>query len=166
MNLDQFARKMRERLLANRHKDQFDKPAPQDRGPGWRRMPPDQVLELLKTAALDLRASMRSTNAELVLEKAADVAVLAYMCADLAAGDGDNAYLREHLSLAEQITAACIAVVPEIWVCESCNAAEAFDDSGPWHACQYCGCPNFCQTDGTSERRLAPSSGATQSGGS
>ena len=169
MNLDQFGRTMRERLLANRHKDQVDvargvgdEPALQDQGPGWRRESPEYMAGLVDQAVRDLRdAFMPPAKAEdltppadpaLVLEKAGDVANLVYMCADLAAGDGDNAYLREHLTLAEQIGAALIALAPEIWVCEDCNRAEAFDDTGPWHACRHCGCLNFRRTDGTSER--------------
>jgi len=183
MNLDQFGRKMRERLLENRHKDRVDvargvgdEPALQDQGPGWRRESPEYMANLVEQAVRDLLAALlpRAKAEDLkppadpavVLEKAGDVANLVYMCADLAAGDRDNAYLREHLSLAEQIGAALIALAPDIWVCEGCNRAEAFDESGPWHACRECGCLNFRLTDGTSERRLVPQSGATQSGGS
>lgn len=178
MNVHQFARTMRERLLANRHKDQVDvarsageEPVLQDQGPGWRRMTPEAMMRLVEQAVRDLRdafiegkGGQRSSPAQhpadehmaFVVEKAADLANLAMMCADKAAGDRDNAYLREHLSLAEQLGAVALALVPEIWVCEGCNRADAFDQWGPWHACRHCSCLNFRQTDGSGLRYQVP----------
>lgn len=182
MNVDQFARTMRERLLANRHKDRVnvarsagEEPVLQDQGPGWRRESPGYMVKLVAEAHRDLHNAFNpapteenphpSADPALVLEKAADLGNLAMMCADKAAGDRDNAYLREHLTLAEQIGALAIALAPEIWVCEGCNRAEAFDDCGPWHACRYCGCLNFRRTDGTSERRQVAAHGCPHQDG-